>query len=177
MMSRLSNLRSSCLAFASLATGFVPGPAAAERALVVDPPPGHTVATGQPDPGYSENLEIASTLDPDAGCQAAFQPVAATGASQAQLNEIAATPAYVTTVKAFLGLRFAIDKVAPYRLDGILGVHVEGDAKGGAGVRAFATILETPKGRTTIVCIGPSARTGELRGEFEAITRGVVPPR
>ncbi len=146
-------------------------------ALSIEAPPGHKVEPDTPETGYTEALAVSSTLDDDAGCGIAFQPFPDVHVTQDALNKIAATPAFLTTVKNTLGLKFDVTAVEPFALGDVQGAQVRGTGKGAPEVSTLSTLVQTPRGRTVVSCIGPTARFDTLKPEFDAITRGVRPPR
>jgi len=123
--------------------------------------------------------------DRDTGCQVAFTPLPQNaGYTQDQLNSVMASSTWLDLARATLTVNYNVINTAPFVHGDIHGVTVIGDLKQRAGipprsqdVRTQFFILETPKGRTTTVCVGEKANFNARRSEFEAVAHGVTLPQ
>ncbi|PZQ15946.1 MAG: hypothetical protein DI565_09010 [Ancylobacter novellus] len=176
----------------ALAAGFA---VAAEPArdeatgLAVAPPQGYTARKAVGDPRYAAVYAVQKEGEDDTGCKIAFQPTPSgqgTGEpapTQEEINEFTRKKEWIDLIRATLALRYEVATVEPFELQGLSGAQVVADFKPIEGqakppdVRSYLVVLDTPKGRTTIVCVGDKASFDGRRQEFEAVARGVTPPR
>ena len=71
-----------------------------------------------------------------------------------------------------------------FNVNGIGGIAMIGDFKSRPGlparaqdVRTLFMLVETPKGRTTTICVGEKQDFDARRAEFERVARSASPPR
>lgn len=152
--------------------------------LVIDAPPGY--AAHKIDGGfrYAASYAVRKDDQSDPGCRVGFQvsPQNA-GLSQAEINAFTAKPEWNDLIKATLALYYDVISVEPFEHNGLAGAAVVGDIKPVEGqppmaeARSYFVLLDTPKGRTTVVCVVGKAQFDARRPEFEAVARSVQPPR
>ncbi|WP_064710152.1 hypothetical protein [Rhizobium bangladeshense] len=102
------------------------------------------------------------------------------GATQAQINEMIAGEQWNVQARRSLSANIALETAIAFDIDGITGVEFTGIPKVGADhekVRLMMSMLETPKGRTTITCATTKARFEGVMPMFRTIRDGVSPPR
>ncbi|MFC3124475.1 hypothetical protein ACFOD4_05320 [Pseudoroseomonas globiformis] len=152
--------------------------------LLLDPPPPYAASRL---PAVSPQTARYALRRPDApqGCQVAFVPAPERdrGRSQAQLNELARSPEWRNLERLRLSQAYDIGDAAPVDLGELTALRLVGTLRARDGISAAAkatrsvfTILETPRGRTTLVCVAGTDFI-ERQAEFEAVARGVHPPR
>jgi hypothetical protein len=157
--------------------------------LAIQPPDGYAATRAEGDPRYVAVYAVQKQGEVDTGCKIAFQPTQAQpGASepalsQAEINAFTQKKEWIDLIRATLALRYEVATVEPFPHAGLSGAAVVADFKPIEGepktaeVRSFLVVYDTPKGRTTIVCVGDKAGFEKRKSEFEAIARSVSPPR
>jgi hypothetical protein len=156
-----------------------------QTGLAVTAPAGYIARSAPPRARYSAVIEVKRGADRDTGCKVAFQPNAQSlSMSQAQINELAGTPERRAVIESSLGSLYLVAAVEQVEHDGALGAVATAAFKPLPGLPARAGdmisvfyILETPTGRTTIVCVSEREVFAERRSEFDAVLRGVTLPR
>jgi hypothetical protein len=157
--------------------------------LILQPPQGYTAVKAEGDARYAAVYAVQKAGEVDTGCKVAFQPTQnAAGAgepalSQTEINAFTQKKEWIDLIRATLALRYDVASVEPFPHIGLSGAAVvadfkpiEGEPKA-AEVRSFLVVFDTPKGRTTIVCVADKAGFAGRKSEFEAIARSVTPPR
>ena len=156
--------------------------------LSVEPPAGYTARKAEGDPRYAAVYAVQKEGEDDTGCKIAFQPTPppASGEpalSQDDINAFTRKKEWTDLIRATLALRYDVTSVEPFDKQGLSGAAVVADFKAVEGeekppaVRSYLVVIDTPKGRTTIVCVGDKAGFDKRRPEFEAVARSVSPPR
>lgn len=155
--------------------------------LTLQPPAGYEVRKAEGDPRYSAVYAVQKGGEVDTGCKIAFQasPPPAGGEqtlSQDDINAFTQKKEWIELIRATLALRYDVATVEPFQQQGLHGAAVVADFKPIEGepvadVRSYLVVVDTPKGRTTIVCVGQKAEFEKRRADFEAIARSVAPPR
>lgn len=157
--------------------------------LSVTPPPGYAARKAEGDPRYAAVYAVQKSGEDDTGCKIAFQPTAPAGGAaepaltQDDINAFTRKKEWTDLVRATLALRYDVASVDPFDNNGLSGAAVVADFKPVEGeakppdVRSYLVVIDTPKGRTTIVCVGDKAGFAGRKAEFEAIARSVAPPR
>lgn len=157
--------------------------------LAMQPPAGYEARKAEGDPRYSAVYAVQKQGEVDTGCKIAFQSTQQTGPgaeaplNQEDINAFAQKKEWIELIRATLALRYDVASVEPFLNDGLSGASVVADFKPVEGeakpddVRSYLVVLDTPKGRTTIVCVGDKAGFAKRKPEFEAIARSVSPPR
>lgn len=159
-----------------------------QSGLAITPPNGYEAKKAEGDPRYAAVYAVQKKGEVDTGCKVAFQPhaTAATPDEQLDQNEINAftrQKEWIELIRATLALRYNVATVEPFEQQGLAGAAVVADFKMAEGepkgeeVRSYLVVFDTPKGRTTIVCVGEKASFETRRKDFEAIARAVSPPR
>lgn len=153
--------------------------------LIVVPPEGYNAAKIVPTETFIARISVKKPDDRDTGCQVAFTPLPQNaGHTQDQLNNVTASRPWLDLARASLTVNYDVINMAPFVHEDVRGVMLVGDLKQRAGipprsqeVRTLFFIFETPKGRTTTVCVGEKANFDVRRNEFEAVVHGVTLPR
>ena len=153
--------------------------------LVVVPPEGYSAARMAPDRVFAARFSVKKPDDRDTGCQVAFEPLPQNaGYTQDQVDSVIASSQWLDLARASLLVLYQVIDIAPFAHAGVRGVTIVADIKPRPSipsraqeVRTLFFILETPKGRTTTVCVGEKANFDARRIEFETVARGATPPR
>jgi hypothetical protein len=147
--------------------------------LSVTPPKGYLAEVMQPGPRYVAQIGVKRPDGKDIGCRIGFQHAKQNEAlTQAQINEFAAKPEWANLLRATLELAHEIRSIETYEQDGVRGAALVGAMKPEAlGIQTFFVIMETPKGRTNVVCVEGKDNFAARRPEFESIVRAVTLPR
>lgn len=158
--------------------------------LSLSPPQGYSARKAEGDPRYAAVYAVQKEGEDDTGCKIAFQPTQApvpgsgeTALTQDDINAFTRKKEWGDLIRATLALRYDVATVEPFENQGVSGAAVVADFKPVEGeakppeVRSYLVVIDTPKGRTTIVCVGEKAGFDGRRPEFEAIARSVSPPR
>ncbi|WP_439598682.1 hypothetical protein [Falsiroseomonas sp.] len=160
----------------------VPEPGAG---LSVVAPPGYEASPLPPRPPYATIFSVRRPSDEDTGCRVSFaeDPVTAS-LSQAQLNETIQSPLWRETAIRAMSPIYDIQHHESYRQGELVGLLLEGMIRPRDGlparaqeIRTLFVIVQTPRGRTTTVCVGEVADFAARRPEFLAVAQGAVPPR
>lgn len=154
--------------------------------LGISPPSGYEAKEL---PGRGQNSVIFSVKKPDdkdTGCQVGFAeaPQNAT-LDQAQINGMMKTKEHQDLAKASIAMLYETNSVAPFdNGHDVTGIEMISDIKPREGfpprsqeIRNLMILLETPKGRTSVVCVGDKKDFGARREEFRQLARGVTPPK
>lgn len=156
----------------------------AATGLSVTPPAGYVAEAMTPGPRYTAQFRVKRPDGKDQGCGVGFQNAKQNnGLTQAQINEFTAKPEWTNLLRATLELAHEIKSVEPYEQDGVRGAALVGAMKvpnmppDALGIRTFFVILETPKGRTNVICVETKEKFEARRAEFEQIVRSVTLPR
>ena len=166
-------------------------PAAAERlrdestGLAIDPPEGYIARTISPTPTFVVRFEVKKPSDRDTGCQVAFTPLPQNAElKQSEINDIVEGQRWLDLARATLTTLYEVSATDRFNVDGIGGVAMVGDFKPRPGlparsqdVRTLFMLVETPKGRTTTICVGEKQDFDVRRAEFERVARSASPPR
>jgi hypothetical protein len=157
----------------------------AESGLRVSPPPGYTVRPMGPTAPFSVRVSVKESGDHDTGCQVAFEALPQNARlSQAQINQIASEPDWRERARWSIAAFSDVSDEQAYSQSGIVGVSLIAEMKPtfaapdrAKALRNLMAILETPKGRTTIVCTAEKEKFEERRAAFRDVVHGVEPPR
>lgn len=156
----------------------------AATGLSVDPPPGYAAAPMALHGAQAARFTVRRPQDGETGCQVAFVPAPQNAEmTQQQLNQLAATPRWQAVIGATLAAQYKVLEREPYQQAGIQGIRLVADFRDdprlppeARTVRSLFVILETPRGRTTTVCVGPREGFAARQAEFLAVAQGVSPP-
>lgn len=152
--------------------------------LVIDPPPGYSAQKIDGGVRYAASYAVRKADESDPGCRVGFQssPQNA-GLAQEEINAFTAKPEWNDLIRATLALYYDVVSLEPFEQAGLSGAAVVGDIKPVPDqpkmpdARSYFVLLDTPKGRTTVVCVVDKAKFDGRRAEFEAVARSVQPPR
>ncbi|MBU8542715.1 MULTISPECIES: hypothetical protein [Roseomonadaceae] len=153
--------------------------------LSVTPPPNYQASVAPPRAPYAAIFRVRRPDDRDTGCQVAFAEAPGNaGLSQDRLNETMQSPEWRDTVIRTMSALYDIQQQETYRQGEVAGLLMEGMIRPRDGIPARAqqirtlfVVLETPRGRTTTVCVGEVSGFAERRPEFLAVTKGAESPR
>jgi hypothetical protein len=169
-------LAAPALAFDDAATGFAVRP---QHPFVVTPAMHRSFDVGVAVDDSSGRIPIAGAGEHL--CQAGFKAAPQNAElSQAEINAFVRRPEWKNVVKATFGLAFEMMAIRNVRVAGVGGVEIEARPKFGPNAkdaRAYATILETPKGRVSLVCVTTAEAYRSAKLAFRAIRNTVTPPR
>lgn len=175
---------------ALLLAAVLAAPALAQRVtepttgLAVQPPPGYGAAVMAAQPPNIAAIVIRRPQDRDTGCQVAFRPAPANAPfSQAELNTAIASRTWRDELTRTLSTFYSIEHTEAFQHDGLEGFLLEGMVRIGPAtpsrakdVRTLFAIMETPRGRTSVVCVGERADFAARRIEFLAVVRATTAP-
>lgn len=102
------------------------------------------------------------------------------GFTQDQINEMIRGEEWNLQARKTLSTNLTLETANAFHIDGINGVEFTGIPKVGPdheNVRLMMSMLETPKGRTTVVCTATKASFDGVMPMFHTIRDGVSPPR
>ncbi|MFD1333198.1 hypothetical protein ACFQ4O_14460 [Methylopila musalis] len=180
-------LRAGLLAAGALLCGPALGEPTRDEAtgLTLEPPPGYEVHRSDAGQRYAAAFDIRKPDPSEPGCRVGFQesPQNA-GLTQDQINAFTAKKEWNDLIRATLALYYDVVSVEPFEQAGLAGAAVVGDIKPAEGqppanvnARSYFVLLDTPRGRTTVVCVTAKEQFDRRRAEFEAVARSVQPPR
>jgi hypothetical protein len=152
--------------------------------LEIRPPEGYEAKKTAGDPRYAVVYAVQKGEEADTGCKVAFQPAPQNATlKQEEINAFSQKKEWTDLIKATLALRYDVASVDPFEQAGVAGAAVVADFKPMEGderasqVRSYLVLLDTPKGRTTVICVSDKDQFDTRRPEFEAVARAVAPPR
>lgn len=156
----------------------------AATGLAVDPPAGYAVQAEAPDQQHAARLSVKRATDTDGGCQLAFTATSANARfTQPQINAITGGNAWQDTAKAAIAPVYDVLDTRPADFGAVRGLEIQADFKPrrelpprAQQLRSYFAIMETPRGRTTLVCVSDRADFATRLPEFAAIARGTAPP-
>jgi hypothetical protein len=156
-----------------------------QTGLAVTPPPGYTAKAAPSRGRYTAVIEVKSDRDRDTGCRVAFHPIAQnSGLNQAQINVLAGTTERRAVIESTLGSLYQVTDIDQVEHAGVRGSVATATLKPLSGIPARASdmisvfyLLETPPGRTMIVCVSEKQALIQRRNEFDALLAGVTLPR
>ncbi len=152
--------------------------------LAVDPPAGYAARAEAPDRQHAARLSVKRPTDTEGGCELAFAPAPANARfSQAQINEMIGGTAWQDAAKAALAPVYDVSDLRITEFGPLRGMELQADFKPrrelpqrARQLRSYFAILETPRGRTTLVCVADRGEFAARLAEFSAIARGTTPP-
>lgn len=152
--------------------------------LTVDPPPGYTAQAQAPDNQHAASFSVRRGGETATGCQVGFTRVAGNARrSQPEINAMIGSPAGQEAGRATLASVYDVTESATVQLGNVSALLFLASFKPhpklppeARNIRTLFAILETPRGRTSIVCAAPNAEFASRRPEFEAVVRGTTPP-
>lgn len=155
--------------------------------LSVQLPPGYSVTKSPPRPRQDVVFSIRSESGQPAAknrdgtlCGLAFAKAPSNAAlSQKQINAMSRQTEWRNLAKATLEMVFDVQRVDGIAVNGIEGVAIYATPKAAhpdQDVLMHMSLLETPKGRTTLACVTSKAEADSAVPAFESIRSGVKPP-
>jgi len=173
-------------ALLGLASGALAAPLRdAATGLTVDPPPAYA-ATAMPRHGdQAARFAIRRADEQDHGCQVAYVPAPQNaGLAQERINALLLSPGWQAITRRQIGTSYEVLESGVSEQGGIVSFRLVADLRPRAdlperalALRSFFSIQETPRGRTTTVCAAPKAEFPARRAEFQAVMKGISPPR
>src|SRR5215510_2813206 len=153
--------------------------------LGVNPPPAYVAKPAAASGPYTVAFDVKKPDDKDTGCRVGFQPVPQNaGLRQEEINEHTAKPDWADLVRSTLARLYNVTSLDRFEHAGVRGAVVIGDFRLPPGappraseIRSWLVMLETPRGRTSVVCVGEKTSFDARRSEFEAVARGTTLPR
>ncbi|WBL81353.1 hypothetical protein I3J27_13335 [Bradyrhizobium xenonodulans] len=157
----------------------------AASGLRINPPAGYTVHPMSLTAPFSVRASVKEPGDRDTGCQVAFEPLPQNARlSQADINRIAGDADWRERARWSIAAFSNVSEEQPYTQSGIVGVSMIAEMKPtfaapdrAKALRNFMAILETAKGRTTIICTAEKEAFEHRRAAFLEAAHGVEPPR
>jgi hypothetical protein len=155
-----------------------------DSGLGVAPPQGYAASAASPRPPYSILYDVKRPDDRDTGCKVGYHAAPQNASfSQAELNDLASKPERKQVIEGTLGALYELDALDLVEHAGVKGYAASGTFKARPGMperaQQIATvfyIMETPKGRTTIVCVAERDDVAARKPEFEALLHGTTMP-
>ena len=152
--------------------------------LAVDPPASYSARAGTPDAQHAARISLKRPDDTDGGCELGFSANAANARlTQPQINALIGGDESQDRYKAGLSPVYDVLSSAVTDLGPIRVLVLQADFKPrpelpprAREVRSYFAIMETPRGRTTLVCVADRADFAGRFAEFGAILRSVEAP-
>lgn len=152
--------------------------------LTVDPPPGYVAKHATPGQRQAARISVQRPQDTELGCQVAYSPAPQNaGMSQQDINAAMASEAWQSAARRALSMLYDLSGARTVDYGLFRAVMMQGSFKPrpdlpprAQQITTFFGLMETPRGRTHIVCIAEKADFPQRRPEFEAVVRGVTPP-
>jgi hypothetical protein len=175
----------SLLAFGLLAGTALAAPLRdAATGLAINPPPGYVATAVVPTGRNAARFSVQRPNDHELGCQLAFAPAPQNARlSQTEINALISQPDWQQSARATLEVVYDITSAGTADYGPIRAMVMQGDIKPrrelpprSQQIRSYFTIMETPRGRTTLVCVAEKADFNALQPEFEMMARGVTAP-
>jgi hypothetical protein len=175
---------------AALALVLIATPAAAQTlrddasGLTITAPPGYTATPSPPGGTPRPVFDLRTPRDTDTGCRIAVEGAPANASlTQAEINARDASPQHRETVAAIYSTVYDIRVIETATHQGITGIAMIGDLKPRPAlparsqeVRSLLVILETPRLRVSLGCVGEKADFASRLPGFEAVLRGLSIP-
>jgi hypothetical protein len=175
----------SFLAFSLLAAPALAAPLRdTASGLAVNPPPGYAAKAEEPGQRNTARFSIQRPGEQDTGCQVAFTPAPQNAAlTQEQINATISQPHWQEAARAMLGPVYDIMTSGTADYGPLRVLVMVGDIKPrrqlpprAAQIRTYFTVMETPRGRTSMVCVADKAEFDRRLPEFEMTARGITAP-
>jgi hypothetical protein len=153
--------------------------------FAVAPPPGYVARPAPPSSPSRFVINLVKPAEPDTGCEASFEALPGFEQfSQGALNRQTDRPGWEAFYREGLGAFYDVRDVRQYEHAGVRGAVVTAVSRPKAAVPgwvpdrpALIFMLYTPKGLSKVACFAPAALFEARRSEFEAVARGLTPPR
>ena len=156
----------------------------AATGLTVDPPASYSVRASAPDAQHAARMTLKRPDDTDGGCELGFSANAANARlTQAQINALIGGDESQERYKAGLSPVYDVLSSAVTNLGPIRVLVLQADFKPrpelpprARQVRSYFAIMETPRGRTTLVCVADRTDFAGRLAEFGTILQSVTAP-
>jgi hypothetical protein len=156
-----------------------------ETGLAVTAPPGYQAKAAPARGRYTAIIDVKRANERDTGCKIAFSPSPQNRRlTQTEINTLVDTPERRAVIEGTLGTLYQITAVDQFEQGGVRGSVATATFKALPGIPARASeminlfyLLETPKGRTTIVCLSEQQTFSARKSEFDSLARSVTLPR
>lgn len=153
--------------------------------LRIDPPAGYEA---KPLPARGPNAVIYSVKKPsdaDTGCQVGYAEAPQNARlAQSDINTMMKSKEHQDLAKAAISSLYETNLVAAFDHGEVTGIEMISDIKPREGfppraqeIRNMMIILETPKGRASVVCVGDKKDFDQRRAEFHQLAQGVTLPK
>ena len=114
-------------------------------------------------------------------CEAGFKAASQNNdLTREEINDFIQQPEWRKLARATIGLVFNVTKERTFMLAGFRGVEYQARPKFGPGaedVRTLISIIETPKGRTSIICLTNKKTFQSSLALFRSVRNGVTLPQ
>lgn len=158
---------------------------AAVSGFAVAPPPGYVARAAAPSSPSRFVIDLVKPGEPETGCEVSFEALPGFEQfSQAELNRQTERAGWEEFYREGLGAFYDVHRVSQYRHAGVWGALVSATSRARPGVRGWVAerptmivMLYTPKGLSKVACFASPQVFEARRSEFEAVVRGLTPPR
>jgi len=182
------------LAAIVLIFGFTPGHASAQGSFA-DPATGFGMKVAAPftvEPTTRRQFDVGVGVKSSTGspplvgtgqfvCEAGFKAAAQNnGLTREEINAFVQKPEWRKVARATLELVFTVTAERTFMLSGFRGVEYQVRPKMGPGaedVRMLMSLVETPKGRTTVLCLADRRSFQRSLAPFRTLRGGVTVPQ
>ena len=172
-----------------VAVAILAGPAAAipfedpTSGFKIDPPVPFFVQ-----PAKSDSYDFAAVINSTTGtpatgegdsylCQVGFKAQAESAdLTQEEINLQVQAPDWLDNAASALAATFDVTGKTTFMLEGATGIELVGQPKDTHGAAVFVSIIDTPKGRTTLNCATPSAGLQDALNQFRLIRASITLP-
>lgn len=156
----------------------------AASGLAVNPPPGYVAKAEEPGQRNVARFSIQRPGERETGCQVAYTPAPQNaGLNQSQINATISQPHWQEAARSALGPIYDITTSGTADYGPLRALVMVGDIKPrpqlpprAAQIRTYFTIMETPRGRTSMVCVADKTDFDARVPEFEMTARGITAP-
>ena len=156
-----------------------------QTGLAVTPPPYYAARSAPSHRGSTALIEVKRKDDRDTGCNVAFHPGAHDSSlHEARTNDLVGTAERRAEIESRFGSLYEVGTVEEIEHAGVRGAVATATLKPLPELPSRASelisvfyFLETPSGRTTIVCVSEKQALTQRRTEFDAVLGGVTLPR
>lgn len=153
--------------------------------FAVAPPAGYVVQMTAPDSPSRFVVGLTKPAEPGTGCEASFEVLPGFEQfTQTALNRQTDRPGWEEFYRDGLGPFYEVRSVSQFDHAGVRGAVVSAMSRARPATVAWIAnrptlifMLYTPKGLSKVTCFAEAAVFEVHRAEFEAVARGVTPPR
>lgn len=158
-----------------------------DSGLEINLPAEFTISEGVPKPGQTAIAHVnaksgmpkARNVDGNLCTVAFIETPANNGLEQAAINKAILSETFQGPVKTTMGRIFTLSDLRPFMLKDVGGIEFDADPKLGpdaANIRTFFSLMETPAGRTMLICVTDKTTYEAALPVFRTIRAGVTPP-